>query len=228
MMSCINPFTQSLTELILHVDKNTHTCTSGVETILQEILSTSSLLETLKIDNDNYSLSLSIPQFIGSQQNNLHTLSLRLCNLSIDVTRSLIHLLQSSHCKLYKLALYHCARTIPTTDHTQLTTAIVSSNTMTHLFFIDSKIDTPSLTALTSGLKHNTKIEQLAFDKYYHDFNEVQFRLLIDAVDSSAVKKLWLHHSNYRRWFSDCTLDLSRKNIEIEWYSTNKALYNKW
>ena len=44
MMSCINPFTQSLTELILHVDNDTHTCTSGVETILQEIPSNCPLL----------------------------------------------------------------------------------------------------------------------------------------------------------------------------------------
>ena len=228
MMSCINPFTQSLTELILHVDNDTHTCTSGVETILQEIPSNCPLLETLKIDsnigNDHISLPLSIPQFIGSQQNNLHTLSLRRCTLSSDVTRSLIHSLQSPHCKLYKLALCDC--TIPTTDHTQLTTAIVSSTTITHLLFIND-INTSSLTALINGLKHNTTIEQIAVDNHYHDFTEDQFQLLIDAVYSSAVKKLWLYdHGDCKQCFNDCTL--YRNNVDIEWYSDYSDLYNKW
>ena len=59
--------------------------------------------------------------------------------------------MQSPHCRLHKLALYDC--TIPTTERTLLTTAIVSSTTITHLLFIDYNIDTPSLTALASGLK---------------------------------------------------------------------------
>ena len=187
-------------------------------------------METIKIDSGaSLSLPLSIPQFIGSQQNNLHTLSLRKCSFSSDVTRTLIQSLHSPHCKLYKLALYDC--TIPTTDHTQLTTAIVSSTTITHLLFIDRNIDTPSLTALASGLKHNTTIEQLAVDKCSlflgGYFTEEQFRVLIDAVDSSAVQKLWLcDSSDYKRWFSDCTL--SRKNVDIEWYSSFNDPYNKW
>ena len=227
MMSCINPFTQSLTELILHVDNDTHTCTSGVETILQEIPTNCPLLETLKIDCVVCIISIppAIPQFIGSQQNNIHTVSLWKCKLSIDVTRSLIHSLWSPHCKLYKLALYDC--TIPTTDHTQLTTAIVSSTTITHLFFIDRNIDTPSLTALASGLKHNTTIEQLAVDKYVWDFTKDQFQVLIDAVDSNVVRKLWLYDCRcYKGWFSVCTL--YRSNVNIEWYLYYDDLYNKW
>ena len=127
MMSCINPFTQSLTELILDIDNFlTYICTSRLEKMLQEIPSNCPLLETLKIYcSESISLPLSISQFIESQTNNLHTLSLFHCNLSSDVTRSLIHFLQSPHCKLYKLMLNWC--TIPTTDHTKLITAIVSS-----------------------------------------------------------------------------------------------------
>ena len=111
MMLFVNPFTQSLIELILHADMNTHTYTLGVETILQELPSNCPLLETLKIDKElippilEFFLPHSIPHFIGSQQNNLHTLSLRKCTLSSDVTRSLIDSLQSPHCELYKLAL---------------------------------------------------------------------------------------------------------------------------
>ena len=94
--------------------------------------------------------------------------------------------LQSPHCRLHKLALYHC--TIPTTDHTLLTTAIVSSTTITHLLFIDRDIDTPSVTALVSGLKQNKTMKELAIYNYFTNFTEKQFQLLIEGVDSSAVK----------------------------------------
>ena len=219
-------FTQ-MTELSLCI--TTVTDDSSEAEVLRKIPVSCPVLKTVKIDSSvGISLSLSIPQFIGSQHSYLHTLSLRKCILNSDVTRSLIHSLQSPHCKLYKLALYDC--TIPTTDHTQLTTAIVSSTTITHLLFIDENIDTPSLTALASGLKHNTTIEQLAVDKYYHDSTKEHFQLLIDAVDSSAVKKLWLNdHSDYRKWFSDYTHALSSKHVDIEWYSYyHYDLYSKW
>ena len=223
-------FTQ-LTELICSVTQQY----SKEWDVFQKIFSSCPAVNTVKCANN--SLPVSIRHLIGSQQNNLHTLSLSDCNLSSDVTRSLIHFLQSPHCKLYKLAL--CLCTIPTTDHTQLTTAIVSSTTITHLLFIDKNIDTPSLTALASGLKHNTTIEQLAVDNYsWHfegnkpKFAEDQLRVLINAVDSSAVKKLWLRdytcrdYSDYKRWFNGCTL--SRMNINIEWYTGYVDLYNKW
>ena len=278
MMSCINPFTQSLTELILCFDMTTHTCASEVETILQKlryncprrlktlrigisfteevmlydgstriyvdydprsctsevektlqkIPSNCPLLETLKIDinfDSKISFPFSIPQFIGSQQNNLHTLLLKWCTLSSDVIKSLICSLHSPHCKLYKLALYWCI--IPTTDHTQLATAIVSSTTITHLLFIDENIDTPSLTALASGLKHNTTIEQLVVENYSKHFTEDQFQVLIDAVDSSAIKNLWLYDCrDYKKWLSDCIL--SRKNVNIVLCYNYEDVFNKW
>ena len=204
--------------------------------MLKKIPVSCPVLETIKIDSSiNLYLPPPIPQFIGSQQNNLHTLSVHKCILSSDVTRSLIHSLQSPHCKLYKLALYDC--TIPTTEHTQLTAAIVSSTTITHLLFIDRNIDdrssirrslhTPSsLTALASGLKHNTTIEQLAVDTFLEDRD--QFQALIGAVDSSAVKKLWLcNHSAYMWWYDYCTLT-RRKVIDVVWYSSHHDMYNKW
>ena len=89
-------------------------------------------------------------------------------------------------------------------------------------------IDTPSLTALASGLKHNTTIEQLAVDKLPLDLTKDQFRVLIDAVDSTAVKKLWLNNNrHYKKWFSDFRL-LKLKNINIEWYSDYENLFKKW
>ena len=210
-------FTQ-VTELSLRI--TTHSYLEAE--VLTKIPCLCPMLETLKIDSSvRLSLPFSIPQFIGSQQNNLHTLLLRKCSLICDVTRSLIHSLQSPHCKIYKLALYDCTIV---TDHTQLTTAIVSSTTITHLLFIDEDIDTPSLTALASGLKHNTTIEQLAVDKLQH---KNQFRVLVDAMDSNSVKQLWLYScSHYRKWFSDCSLN--RKNVDIKWYSYHYNLYNNW
>ena len=50
----------------------------------------------------------------GISLNNLHTLSLKKCQLSIKTTSSLIHSLQSEHCKLKTLTLRNC--TIPSTD----------------------------------------------------------------------------------------------------------------
>ena len=210
-------FTQ-VTELSLCI--TTH---SSLEAeVLTKIPCSCPMLETLKIDSSaSLPLPLSIPQFIGLQQNNLHTLSLRKCSLISDVTRSLIYSLQSPHCKIYKLALYDCTIT---TDHTQLTTTIVSSTTITHLLFFDKNIDTPSL---AKGLKHNTTMEQLAVDKLQRNLNEVQFQVLVDGMDSSSVKQLWLYNcSHYRKWFSDCSLN--RKNVDIEWYSYHYNLYNKW
>ena len=173
-------------------NRNTTLCslvTTDSLCVLTKIPVLCPVLETIKIESSvSLSLPLSIPQFIGSQQSNLHTLSLSGCSLSNDVTRSLINSLQSLHCRLYKLVLYGCR--ILTTDYTQPITAIVSSTTITHLLFIDENIDTPSLTALASGLKHNTTIQQLAFDNYSYDFTEYQLRMLLNAVDSSAVQKL--------------------------------------
>ena len=50
------------------------------------------------------------------EQNNLHTISLKGCKLSSKTTSSLIHSLQSPHCKLHRFSLNDCV--IFTTDHT--------------------------------------------------------------------------------------------------------------
>ena len=178
------------------------------------------VLEILRIDG-NFG-SVIVPRLIGQQQNNLHTLSLKRCNLSSKSTSSLIHCLQSPRCRLHKLTLYYC--TIPITDHTLLITAIFSSTTITHLLFIDYNIDTPSLTALVSGLKQNRTMEELAINNswYSADFTKEQLQLLIEGVENSAVKKLHLY-SSYKRWLSDCPF--SRDDMVIEWYD---GVNEKW
>ena len=50
--------------------------------------------------------------------------------------------------------------------------------------------------------------------------------MLIDAVDSNAAQKLWLYNdSDYKKWFSDCSL---ARNVGIEWYIGYFDLYNEW
>ena len=182
------------------------------------------VLEVVKIDGIGLG-SLSSFRFLGQQHNNLHTLSMEWCRFSSKATSSLIHFLQSPHCRLHKLALYYC--TIPTTDCTLLTTAIFSSTTITHLLFIDYSIDTPSLTALASGLKQNRTMEELAVNNniYSAGFTKEQLKLLIEGVDSSAVNKLWLHNG-YKELLSDCPL--SRDDVVIEWYNYGDDVYKKW
>ena len=205
-----------LTETILKIKEQD----SSSDETLENISLYHDVLEILKIEDWK---SFVVPQFIGQEQNNLHTLSLFRCNLSSESTSSLIHSLQSPHCRLHKLALYWC--TIPTTDCTLLTTAIVSSTTITHLFFIDEHIDTPSLTALVSGLKQNRTMEELAFDSLSRYFTIDEFQLLREGVDSSALKKLLLN-SSYKNQLSDCPL--SRDDVVIEWYDSSFDMNKKW
>ena len=211
-----------LTETILDIRRQD---SSSNET-LENISLYCDVLENVKIDAGGSYSRVIVPRFIGQQQNNLHTLSLRNCNLSSEFSSSLIHSLQSPHCRLHKLALYQC--TIPTTDHTLLVTAIVNSTTITHLLLNDGDIDAPSLTALVSGLKQNKTMEELALDTMYvkDQFTKEQFQLLIEVVDSSAVKKLHLR-SRYKKMLSDCPL--SRDDVVIEWYDNSyDDVYKKW
>ena len=210
ILSQLQPFTKNLTDLKL----------AGRSSCMEigKVLDCYTLLENLRIE-----FAVINSPFI--QLNNLHTLTLYHCTLSSEVTSLLIHSLQSPHCRLHKLALYHC--TIPTTDCTLLTTAIVSSTTITHLLFTGKEIDTPSLTALAGGLKQNRTMEELAVNNSScsKSLPKEQFRLLIKGVDSSAVKKLWLD-TYYKKLLSDCPL--SRDDVIVEWYDLPSEVYNKW
>ena len=222
ILSQLEPFTKSVTDIKLvgpKQDVRRNPVSSKEKSNFEAVLDCYPLLEELWIEH-----SLIQSQFLV-QQNNLHTLTLKECNLSSEATSSLIHSLQSPHCKLHKLALYRC--TIPTTDCTLLTTAIVSSTTITHLIFIDKDIDTPSLTGLASGLKQNSTMEELAFNSslYSAGFTKEQFQLLIEGVDSSAVKKLWLQNG-YKELLSDCPL--SRDDVVVEWCDYSNEVYPKW
>ena len=222
-LSYLSSYTKLLlTELILDI---TAPESSNYE-ILERIGLYCDVLEVVKIHGVfSYYFTLPSLPFIGQQQNNLHTLSLTRCKLSSEATSSLIHSLQSPHCRLQKLALHSC--TIPTTDRIHLTTAIVSSTTITHLIFTGEEIDTPSLTALASGLKQNRTMEELAVNNSScsESLTKEQFQLLIEGVDSSAVKKLWLD-TFYGKLLSDCPF--SRDDVVVEWYVIPSHVYNKW
>ena len=91
-----------LTELILDSTEQE----SSNNEILERIGLYRDVLEVVKIHSLlRHPFTLPSIPFIGQQQNNLHTLSLEFCKLSSEATSSLIHSLQSPHCRLHKLAL---------------------------------------------------------------------------------------------------------------------------
>ena len=157
----------------------------------------------------------------GQQQNNVHTLSLYDCNFSSEAISSLIFYLKSPYCRLQKLVLYCCI--IPATDCTLLITAIVSSITIKHLLFINDGIDTPSLIALVDGLKQNIIMEELVIDNLSTHFTKSQFKLLMDGVNSSGVKRLRSHHT-YNAFL--CGYLLSR--VVIQWYKDSDEVFLQW
>ena len=127
-LSQISSYTQ-LTELILHLERQDST---SDDIILQENLLYHHMLpmKSLKIEsvmNHTLYLPLLVPKFIELQQNNLCNLLLSICTLSSDVISSLIHSLQSSHCRLCKLKIDQC--TISTPNETQQNTISTKTNT---------------------------------------------------------------------------------------------------
>ena len=113
------------------------------------------------------SLPLSIPLLITLEQNNLCTLSMSRCNLSGDVTRSLIQSMQSLHCRIQNLALKGCTISLP--EDTQQTTILVKMDVALHSLDISwsvlnqmmsCKINpfTQSLTELILGVDFGTYI----------------------------------------------------------------------
>ena len=190
--------------------------------LLQWILTSCLTLETLVLhfELDPFPLSCLIPKFIELEGNSLQCLSLSRCELSSEFTSSFIHSLLSPHCKLNKLVLYNCE--LPP-DHIRLITSITNSNTIQHLLFICRYIDSPLFDVIAEGLKHNKTIKELAVSntqegvmKNSHDFliTEAQFKNLLEGVDGSIVKKLWLN-KYCSCWLNDGSLS---RNVNIEYY----------
>ena len=116
ILSQLQPFTKSVTDIKLvgpKQDVRRNPVSSTGKANFEAALDCYPLLKELWTEN-----SLIQSHFLV-QQNNLHTLTLKECNLSSEATSSLIHFLQSPHCRLHKLSLCDC--TIPTTDRTLLT-----------------------------------------------------------------------------------------------------------
>ena len=206
---------------------------------LQWILTSCLTLETLVIHFEqdfscsSFPLSCLIPRFIKSQESNLQSLVISQCKLSSEFISSFVYALQSPHCKLVKLALYKCE--LPAPEHIHLVTAIANSNTIQCLLFICHYIDNPLLFAFSKYLKHNKTIKELAVSntnegskKYSHDFlmTEAQFRILLEGVDGSAVKRLWIN-KYCSGWLCDGLLS---RNVNIEYYDDDhdKKFTNFW
>ena len=167
-------------------------------------------------EDDVQSISFSVLDTL-QQVCSLQTLSLRHYNFTSEFTSSLIYFLQSPHCRLSKLTMYWTS-TVSSTDTYHLTMAAVTSTTITHLLLVYLDSDNSPLTALVYGLGQNRTIRELVFDSELR-FSEHQFRMLIEAVDNSAVKKLWLNNCVfvYKEWIGNCPF--SRNDVEIVWYN---------
>ena len=59
---------------------------------------------------------------------------------------------------------------------------------------------------------------------------EDELRVLIDAVDSSALKKLWLYNfaSDYDQQYVFGDYRVYENSVDIEWCWSCDDLYNKW
>ena len=196
------------------------------------------LVPSLPEKDDVQSISLSVLDTL-QQVCSLQTLSLRHYNFTSEFASSLVNFLQSPHCRLSKLTMYWTS-TVSSTDTFHLTMAAFTSTAITHLLLVyfninsstdslpdcsnnssdnsDNSTNNSPLTALADGLGQNRTIKELVFD-YELGFCEDQFRMLINAVDSSAVKRLWLNNcvSVYKEWMGNCPF--SRNDVEIVWYN---------
>ena len=190
------------------------------ENELTVALSNYAMLECFRISccrnfsTDKYSISPALN--FSSYENCLLKLSLTEIILTSKTISSLTQFLQSPHCRLCKLSLYSCS--ISASDHNCLVSAIVNCSTMLCFFLYDWHAES-SLETLATGLRRNNTMEELAFshDENEKSLTEEQFQILIKAVDSSAIKKLWLRNNDDNKKYSQAN-PLSRKDIEISLY----------
>ena len=186
---------------------------------LDIVMSSYSALEMLQFTGDDHStiLSSSCLNF-SSQPNTLHTLSIRRCQLSNEATSALIHSLRSPYCVLSKLILNQHNSIFFYLKQTLLATAIFSCSTIK--CFMYGLEHSTSLIELISGIKHNQTIGEFAI-KNLRFYSDDDVKTLVEAIDSSAVKKLWLEKCN-----SSSCFQFSR-NVEIVFYSDDNDLFAK-
>ena len=196
-------------------------------TILKTELSKYTMMECFQITCYSEYTRIYIPSDISpvpdfsSLKNNLFTLSLKGITLASETISLLFQFLQSPNCRLDKMVVHCCKISAP--DHTRLIIAVTSCTSIKCLS-IDLITDTPLLTELANGLKHNRTLETLGiYDNrnlfnlkdIVDDFTDDQFQVLIESVDGSAIETLWLRDYNKERL---CVYPLSRKNVKILWY----------
>ena len=153
---------------------------------------------------------------------------LSMCKLSSEATSSLIRSLQSPHCRLHKLVLDHC--TIRTTDCTLLTTAIVSSTTITHLLFIDYDFIDNSITHSTGQWSQTEQDNGRAScrDNYFYPkkFYERTVAIVDRGCRQQCCEETVAIQYGYKELLSDCPL--SRDDVVVEWYNSSNDVYKKW
>ena len=119
ILKWLQPYSVSVTEIKLFRQHQSTKEKHTEEPVPQIDLTQSTYypaLEKIEIEHANGNFLFSILDF-QSQPNNLLSLSLHDCNLSIDTTSTLIHYLQSPHCMFHELIVERC--TISMHSHTE-------------------------------------------------------------------------------------------------------------
>ena len=227
ILSKLQPtYTETLTRLeMVHVDvhlQNSKLTEKESEDTVSISACSYPKLEELKIINSRSDFSPFLGICLNPIANCLHTILLNNCTLSSEVTQSLIGSLQSSNCRVCKLVL-HMLTFSPDAKYDCLTIAIVKSTTIKQLLF--TNLNALSFEELTSGLKQNRTMEELAVGSTLIKNFKDHLLNLITAVNSSCVKKLWLSNS-YKEQF--CNSNLPDSDVNIVWFVDKDELLKCW
>ena len=173
------------------------------------------------------------------EQNNLHTLSLKGCKLSSKTTSSLIHSLQSPHCKLHIFSLNDCV--IFTTDHTyqfctltlQVNNSKVSLNATGSCCAINHWLSllSPYSKLLTDMILNITEqdystdelLEEIGL--YHHEQNSLTLSLTKCKLSNEALisSLLFPHCKLHKLSLHDCTISTTDYSCQFSFFELQQA-----
>ena len=178
------------------------------------------------------------------EQNNLHSLSLKWCKLSSKTTSSLIHSLQSPHCKLHKISLNDCV--IFATDHTyqvsffklQQTNCRVSLNATGSSFVINHCLSLLSSSSkLLTDMNLNITKQDSSTDElleeiglYHHEQNSLTLSLTKCKLSNEALisSLLFPRCKLHKLSLHDCTISTTDYSYQFSFFElqqTNAKVY---
>ena len=216
LLSQLQFYANTLTELFVEVTEFSWHYSSNA---LNIVPSNYPLLETLQFISKYQEPILASSCFnFSSLPNTLHTFSIKSCKLNSEATSTLIHSLRSPHCVLSKLMLNDCD--IFCFKEALLAGAIFSCSTLKSFLYTRWSF---RLTEMISGIKHNQTIKELAINNNWcSSLYNADTKGLVEAIDSSAVKTLWLRES-----YGGVNCLQFLRNVEIVFYSDGNDPFAK-